>query len=161
MNCFPKPPDDDSDDECNDRRAEVKEIKPIEMIRTEPGIAPIISRPASLSPAELKILKLQEENRKLRAELDNSHEEVLRWRTMSTNLFNTLILSPENCEFLKKTTTEQMTQALRNVDHEVQFVDCSFPAALSNAPDLQLVSTENASKSQWNMKWSPNWSVKV
>lgn len=186
MNCFPEPPPEIEEEEVNGT-----EIYPNEMIRNEPlgstlnvssnvssssdrgkagskivssvapDEAPIIKIPDLPSPAELMVLKLQQENRKLRVELEKSQEEVLRWRNLSKNLFNTLILSPENCQYLKKVTTEQMSNALKNVDHEVQFVDCSFPSAPTNAPELELLSTTNASSSQWDLKWDPNWSVKV
>lgn len=160
MNCFLEPPASDEEDE-NERNDE-KELTTVEMVRDSSSSNQVdIKRPMTLSPIELKVVRLQEENRRLRAEVEKSHEEVGRWRTISTNLFNTLVLSPENCEYLKKVTTEQMTNALRNVDHEVQFVDCSFPASRTNAPELQLLSTETAEKSQWDLKWTPKWSVKV
>mmetsp|Transcript_12912 Transcript_12912/g.15424 ORF Transcript_12912/g.15424 Transcript_12912/m.15424 type:complete len:278 (-) Transcript_12912:5-838(-) len=152
MNCF-QPPDSDEDESI------INIITPNVMHRDEPEL--IVKPSRKISDAEKRCRELEIENAKLKSAAAESRDEVLRWRSITKSFVNSLLLSPENCEYLKKTTTELMISSLKNVDHEVQFVDCSFPSAPTNAPDLQLVSRNDEENSQWELKWNPSWSVQV
>ena len=81
----------------------------------------------------LRLAALEGENIALREERNN-------WRHLLGSLINKAVLSPDYCEFFKRTVRLQLGKALGSINHEVDYIDCSFPSAASNAPRLQLLS---------------------
>eukprot|EP00967_Tisochrysis_lutea_P148998 scaffold285565_cov32-Tisochrysis_lutea.AAC.1 len=56
-----------------------------------------------------------------------------------------------------------LTQALTNLEQidRVRYVDCSFPSVPSEAPRLSLDKWNSLSASEWQLRWSPSWSIQV
>jgi len=123
----------------------------------EDASALVTEEATTATPRELELLArcaaLEADSIRLRDEVD-------RWRLLTMGLFNTLVLSPENCEYYKRVVREQLNKALADVNHQVHFVDCSFPSSPANAPDLKL-NDRAASTTKWEVSWKPNWSVQV
>jgi hypothetical protein len=118
-------------------------------------VVAISTKTATVREAELlaRCVALEAEAAELRSEVD-------RWRLLTSGLLNTLVLSPENCEYYKRVVREQLSMALKNVSHEVHYVDCSFPSSPANAPNLRL-KDRSMTSSEWDVSWKPSWSAQV
>lgn len=50
--------------------------------------------------------------------------------------------------------------SLEQIDR-VRYVDCSFPSVPSEAPRLSLDLWHSLSASEWQLRWSPSWSMQA
>jgi len=66
-------------------------------------------------------------------------------------------------DMYKHECSSLLTQALTNLEQidRVRYVDCSFPSVPSEAPRLSLDKWNSLSASEWQLRWSPSWSIQI
>jgi len=111
----------------------------------------------------LDVTALQEQVAALQAELKAKNDKIAAWEQCMTELFHSVMLSPEMNEIYKGECTELVRQALASVEQitDVHYVDCSFPSVQAEAPRIQLEEWVSLQNSEWSLKWSPPWSMQV
>ena len=85
-----------------------------------------------------RVAALERENKRLRAALTASRQEVHRWSQFSADIFNSIVLSPDACAYYKELARTVLTQGLQQAALTVGYVDCSFPSTAGNAPTVEL-----------------------
>jgi len=70
--------------------------------------------------------------------------------------------APCPCRY-KHECSALLTQALMSLEQidRVRYVDCSFPSVPSEAPRLSLDLWHSLSASEWQLRWSPSWSMQA
>ena len=108
---------------------------------------------------EARVSIIEKENKKLRSALESERQSVERWTLFSEEIFNSIVLSANACDFYKRLATGILREGLEAVSLDVQFVQCSFPSTILNAPNVELVTFESLSDSLWNITWAPLWKI--
>jgi hypothetical protein len=70
--------------------------------------------------------------------------------------------APCRCRYKHECST-LLTQALMSLEQidRVRYVDCSFPSVPSEAPRLSLDLWHSLAASEWQLRWSPSWSMQA
>ena len=125
---------------------------------------------SSPTRAEAAVLeRLEAENQALREEKHrlevSNHElqiETLRWQHVTSDMINSVVLCPLNCEKFKRAAREHLVGALARNAFDVNHIDVSCPSSKTNAPSLRLLRHDpDVHASEWAFTWAPSWSATV
>jgi hypothetical protein len=130
-------------------------MPPVVLSKSEPTRDP----PASEGEVERLRLELAQTQLKLK-EATGKLEE---WQTLVEDALHSAVFSPEandryrtHASHLCRTALAELPQVTR-----VKYVRCSFPSLRREAPKLRLAKYTSLSCSEWELNFSPSWSMDV
>lgn len=106
---------------------------------------------------------LQKQVAGLRAELRASRKMISMWEDCMSQLAYSVMLSPDMNDLYKQTCTRMLRDALSSVEQvqRIVYVDASFPSVPAEAPRLSLQRWVSMGCSEWDVSFSPSWSIMV
>mmetsp|Transcript_8517 Transcript_8517/g.14386 ORF Transcript_8517/g.14386 Transcript_8517/m.14386 type:complete len:320 (+) Transcript_8517:110-1069(+) len=125
------------------------------------SIPPGHARPELGLTTDVRVL--QQQVAALQTKLDAANANIVMWERCMQQLFGCLFLSPDMNEMYKSECMSTVREALLAQEQitDVHYVECSFPSVPSEAPRIKLQYWHSLDESEWQVKWSPSWSVKV
>ncbi|EOD28160.1 hypothetical protein EMIHUDRAFT_457032 [Emiliania huxleyi CCMP1516] len=116
-----------------------------------------------LGGTALELAALRQQVAMLESRLREADRTRQMWEACMTTLVGSILLGPEMNEMYKQECSSLLSQALVGLEQidRVRYVECSFPSVSSEAPRLSLESWESIARSEWQLRWSPSWSMQV